>query len=501
VRLEPLAYLDGAGRYALAAMQVRLPSGTQRYLAPLSIRWGEEHIRTGAPKLSYTLAKVRAGARVGALVDGTYDEALAAELVALMRAGESRALGEHRVAFHGSRALSEIDALAEPRPLGVEQSNVSIVFGDQIILKIYRRMREGEQPDVEVARHLTDVARYPHTPALVGTIELEGEGDAPAVLAAAFDFVPNQGDAWSAVLDGLSRHLEGVDLIESDTAVENEPLALHFPLDIGPLAGQRTAEMHLALAAAGGSPAFRPEPVTAADLAAWADQATREADALLTRLEAALSALPEDVAVDARALIARRDDIAARLDAVRAAEPSGDKTRIHGDYHLGQVLVAQDDLVVIDFEGEPTRPLEERRARTSPLKDVAGMLRSFDYAAAVAWSRWREAHEGEGEAARAKALAWRDATRGAFLKAYFDTLWGAAPAPGLTAALLDLFTLQKAIYEIGYELSNRPGWVRIPLAGVLDVLADPRGVSAWAALGGAGQTGDDGNDAETGDIR
>jgi maltose alpha-D-glucosyltransferase/alpha-amylase len=500
VRLEPLAYLDRAGRHALAVMDVRLPSGRQRYFAPLSIRWGEEHVRPGAPKLSYTLAKVRSGPRVGALVDGTYDEAVAADLVALMREDATRTLGDHRVAFNGSPALREIAQLAEPRPLGVEQTNVSIVFGDQIILKVYRRLREGEQPDVEVARHLTDVARYAHTPALVGTIELDGEVDAPAVLAAAFDFVPNQGDAWSAVLDGLSRHLEGVDLIDSDTPAESEPLALHFPLDIGPLAGQRTAELHLALAADGGSEAFRPEPITAADLADWAGQAAHEADTLLRRLEASLSALPEDVAADARGLIARREEIAARFEAVKGATPSGQKIRIHGDYHLGQVLVAQDDLVVIDFEGEPTRPLEERRAKTSPLRDVAGMVRSFDYAAAMAWSRWREAHEGDGEAARAKAVSWRDATRGAFLRAYFDTTGGAAPATDLTAALLDLFTLQKAIYEIGYELSNRPGWVRIPLAGVIDVLADPRGVAGWAEFAAVGPA-DDGEvtDIETGE--
>ena len=486
VTLEPLADLDAEGRHALAAITVALPGGTQRYLAPLAIRWGEEHLRPGAAKLSYTLAKVRSGPRIGALLDGTYDEALAATLVALMQENAVRERGGHRVTFQGSERLAAIETLKDPRPLGIEQSNVSIVFGDQIILKIYRRLRGGAQPDVEIARHLTDVACYRHTPDLLGTITLEEDDDAPAVLAAAFQFVPNQGDAWGAVLDALERHLEGADLIEQDTADAAATPVLTFPLAIGPLAGRRTAELHLALATAGGGADFDPEPITAADLAGWADDATREADALIARLEAALPGLSEEAIADAEALIARRDEIAARFDAVRAAPPSGHKTRIHGDYHLGQVLIAQDDLVVIDFEGEPSRTLVERSAKSSPLRDAAGMLRSFDYAAAIALSRYRDATETRGEMARAKAHAWRDVTRADFLGAYLHTLGDAAPDRALTAALLDLFTLQKAIYEIGYELANRPGWVRIPLAGVMDVLAEPGGVSAWLAAADAG---------------
>jgi maltose alpha-D-glucosyltransferase/alpha-amylase len=202
------------------------------------------------------------------------------------------------------------------------------------------------------------------------------------------------------------------------------------------------------------------------------------------------------VGADATALIERREEIAARFSAVRSAAPSGHKTRIHGDYHLGQVLVAQDDLVVIDFEGEPSRTLTERRAKSSPLRDAAGMLRSFDYAAAMALARVRDSYELQSEEAREKALAWRDTTRGEFLAAYLETLGASAPAPELTAQLLDLFTLQKAIYEIGYELSNRPGWVRIPLAGVMDVLADARGVTAWLDAARAAHPDDAADDTQ-----
>ncbi len=480
VRLEPLAMLDEAGCFALATFKVDVPSGEQSYFVPLSIRWGEDNLRAGAPKLSYTLAKVRSGPRLGALIDGTFDERLAAEMVELMKADATKTHDGRTVSFRGSEALRELDDLDQPRPLGVEQSNVSIVFGDQIILKIYRRLREGEQPDVEIARHLTDVARYPNTPALIGTITLEGSAGEPAVLAAAFDFVPNQGDAWGSVLDALERYLEGADLIEAETSAEGDEPVLTFPLNIGHLAGLRTAELHLALMLDDSSPAFRPEPITAEDLGDWADAATREADELFAKLAARKASLPEDVAPDADALLAKRDEIAARFAAVRRAAPSGTKTRIHGDYHLGQVLVSQGDLTIIDFEGEPTRPLQERRMKSSPLRDAAGMLRSFDYAAAMALQRWRDTHEVNAAEAQAKAQAWRDTTRRDFIAAYLETLGDKAPDGPLTAGLLDLFTLQKAIYEVGYELANRPAWVRIPLNGVLDVLADARGVTAWA---------------------
>lgn len=496
VRLEPLATLDDAGRYALTVLEVDVPSGTQRYLAPMTVLWGEANVRAGAPKLSYTLAKVRAGPRLGALIDGTYDEALAAELVALMKRNAVHSEGPWTVNFRGSEALAAIEEIGEPRPIGVEQSNVSIVFGESVILKIYRRVREGEQPDVEISRHLTTQTPFKNTPSLLGTVELsKGEGDEPSVLAALFEFVPNQGDAWGAVLSALERYLEGADLLEHQDAgaapTDAEPLVT-FPLDLGALAGQRTAEMHLALAAQSASPAFAPEPITADDLSAWADSAAAEADAVLDKLAAHLDRLPPDVLTDAQQLLERRAELAERFGSVKTTVPSGEKARIHGDYHLGQVLVAQSDLVVIDFEGEPSRPLSERRQKSSGLRDVAGMLRSFDYAAAMALARWRDTHDTHAEEAREKAQAWRDRTRGHFLSAYMNTIGDRAPTPELCAALLDLFVLQKAIYEVGYELANRPTWVRIPIAGALDVLAEANGVAAWAQAVAAEQpTGDD----------
>ncbi|MEM0906210.1 MAG: maltose alpha-D-glucosyltransferase [Pseudomonadota bacterium] len=480
VTITPLATLDAAGRYALTKLDVVVGGNHQTYHAPLSVLWGEENVRHGAPKLSYTLARVRHGPKLGALIDGTFDEDLAAQLVTMMSEGVERHSDGYTVTFRGADALREIGPLSAPRPLGVEQSNVSIVFGEQLILKIYRRVRAGEQPDVEIGRHLTEVSRFPGTPALLGTIGATQASDGEsAVLASAFAFVPNQGDAWAAVLDALVRHLEGADILETELLSQPDEAVLGFPLDIGALTGTRTAEMHCALAVHGGDEDFAPEPITAEDLKAWADDAIFEADAVLSRLSAQLPSLPDDVRQDAQAVLAARDQIAERYRAAAQAEPSGHKTRIHGDYHLGQVLIGQSDIVVIDFEGEPSRSLDERRAKTAPIRDVAGMLRSFDYAAAMALARWRDTHDVNADAARVKAMEWRDHTRSAFLESYQAGIGAAAPEPALTRVLLDLFTLHKAIYEVGYELAHRPSWVRIPLAGVMDVLADPEGVAAW----------------------
>ena len=475
--VTPLASLEG-GRAMLALLDVEVGEDRQTYFLPLAAQWGEENLRQGSPRLGRTLAKIRSGPRVGALVDGAVDEQVAAAIIGGMVQGRSEDTPLGRLRFTRTSALADDVELADARPLGVEQSNVSIAFGDRLILKIYRRLRAGEQPDVEVARFLTDVAGYSHTPSLMGTVEVVPEEGEPTTLAAAFAFVPNRGDAWHAVTGALDRRLEEI-AYTATTAGEDgmpRPRAYDFPLSIGALAGQRTAELHRALASGGPETAFATEPLTAKVLSGWAAESVREAKAVFRSLEAALPRLDEATAADARALLDRKEDLLARLEAFGAATPSGKCSRIHGDYHLGQVLVSRDDLVVIDFEGEPRRSLAERRAKSSPLRDVAGMLRSFDYAAATALGDLAErAPTADAEAAaRAWLKGWLEDTTAAFLSAYREHIAGAPTwpdDPALAEALIDLFVVQKAIYEIGYELANRPGWVSIPVRGALGVLA------------------------------
>ncbi|NUB13102.1 phosphotransferase, partial [Azospirillum brasilense] len=238
--------------------------------------------------------------------------------------------------------------------------------------------------------------------------------------------------------------------------------------------GQRTAELHCALAKRTGDPAFDPEPVTADDLKGWGEAARRQAEAAFAALPGALDRLAPTVREQAESLLARRADVMNRLAELADTPPQGDKTRIHGDYHLGQVLRAQNDWYIIDFEGEPAKSLEERRAKHSPLRDVAGMLRSFNYATWAALFRIDETGAlEEAGAVMEAALDWERRSMQSFLEAYRAAMAACPDVPDGTATdrrLLALFLMEKALYEIAYEAANRPNWIGIPVKGVLGLL-------------------------------
>lgn len=327
---------------------------------------------------------------------------------------------------------------------------------------------------MEVARFLTETAGFENTPAYCGSIDLIDTAGETTTLAAAFAFYPNQGDAWAAVTEALTRELAATEMRSNTVEPPFEPEMFTLPLEIGALLGQRTAELHKAFATPTDDPAFAVEPIEASHLAQWSDEVAVDAETILTKVAELRPTLPEDVQEDVDRLLVAREDLKARIARVAGMNPSGGRSRIHGDYHLGQVLIAQADLAIIDFEGEPGRSLEERRAKTSPLRDVAGMLRSFDYAASMALDKHNASYDNPGEDAAIRVREWRDQTVSDFLKAYREHIAGAASMPegeALTSALLDLFLLQKGLYEIGYEIGNRPAWLRIPLSGVLDLLS------------------------------
>ena len=473
VALTPLGELPDD--HALVACDVETGGERQRYFLPLSVRWGEENLQPGAPKLSYTLARIRRTSRLGALVDGAFDESFSKVLLEAMRAGETIASETGEVRASGNARLRAMEDFGEPRPLGVEQSNVSIVFGDKVILKLYRRLREGEQPDVEVARFLTEKAEFANTPQYLGSIDFESKDAGTMTLAAAFEFVPNQGDAWNAVVEALQRDLDEVSIGADDTDEKLPGDGYRFPLNIGELLGRRTAELHRAFAVATDDPAFAAEPIEPRNLTDWVEAADAERKDLLSRLKTARGSLGPAAAEKADRLLAMEAALAERFANWRSIAAGGLRTRIHGDYHLGQVLVARNDVMIIDFEGEPRRGLDERREKSSPLRDVAGMLRSFGYASATALSRHAENHGGAGEEVARRAAGWLEATNAAFLSAYTASIAGSGILPedeAITRELVDFFVMQKAIYEIGYELANRPDWVGIPLDGALSLLAD-----------------------------
>jgi maltose alpha-D-glucosyltransferase/alpha-amylase len=244
-------------------------------------------------------------------------------------------------------------------------------------------------------------------------------------------------------------------------------------LDAAALLGRRTAEMHLALATPTDNPAFAAEPFTAEALAADTGRIRAQISRSLDALKQSFTKLPDELTTDAAALIlSRRVQLFSRAFAITAVPPeeAGQRIRIHGDYHLGQVLRARGDYVILDFEGEPARPLAERRAKQCPLKDVAGMLRSFSYAAYAGLDHFTQRHPNTARTLEPWAQLWQNAAATSFLSAWRTAMAAnqhLTPQPQQAERLLNAYLLEKALYELLYELNNRPAWVRIPLAGIL----------------------------------
>ena len=465
-RVAHLIPLDLAPPAALAVVEVAGDDGrVARYQLPLVVRQVGTDNGGGGP--GAVLAQVEsAGGRGALLFDATEDRAFREALGACFArgatfegtAGAARWTVEPLAAGTAGGAAEE-GAGGEARLIAAEQSNTSIVYGDRAILKLFRRLEPGEHPDVEIGRFLATATGFRNTPALLGVVRLAIAGEADAVAGMLQRFVPGSRDAWAHALGRAAPYFAGREPAESFAADARE-------------LGRVTRELHQALAAGEGE-AFAPVPATAADVARWADatrRAMREALALLEARADGL-ALAEPARSEVAAVLTRRHELAALVDraAPLLAGDAGARIRHHGDYHLGQVLRAPDGtFYIIDFEGEPSRSLAERRERHSPLRDVAGMLRSFGYAAAVGAM---EAGRGPG----AESARWEGAARAAFLEAYFAAPAGASVrflpgTPAAAHALLALFELEKLFYELTYELNNRPAWTWVPLGAVARLL-------------------------------
>jgi len=464
-----------------------LVEGTHRYFVPTVIgddTDGERSARLGRA----TLARTRTGAHSGFLLDAFAVDGFARALLEDIR--NDRDLPALRGGRFRARATANAGAVTfadapTVRQLDVEQSNTSVVVGERVILKGYRRVHAGPAPELEIARFL-DAAGYRNTPALYGSLEYVDAAGQSTALAIAQEFVESQGDGWSVTIAYLERFFDrGKNMaipLEAAAPADGAPpdAAAREPdyheifMQRAHTLGIRTAEVHRAFASAHGDPAFDPEPVTESDLVAWSTQARDGAEVALATLEREIERVPSDLRPFAQTLLAMHDELFERL-----APPPGEhlaglvKTRYHGDYHLGQVLVVADDFKLVDFEGEPGRPLPERRRKSSPLRDVAGMLRSIDYAS-VAAMRGTTADRGENTSAlEPLARDWERRAVAAFLAGYRDAIAGCPSYPsdpGHAQRLLELFVLEKAFYEVSYELANRPAWVRIPLEGIRSIL-------------------------------
>ena len=371
-----------------------------------------------------------------------------------------------------------------------EQSNSSAIVGDRLILKLYRALEDGPNPDLEVSRFLTDHG-YEYVPAIAGAIEYTRSGARPATVALAQAFVPNGGDLWELTHDAVAAFLEQAEAEEEpppeddlstaqllERSGETPPPLAHrligAYLETARLLGTRTGQLHLTLASDTTDRAFTPEPIAPFHQRALYQSIRSLAQDAARLLVQRRDTLPESLRPDADRVIELTRDMDVRLRPVIEHRIGGMQIRVHGDYHLGQVLHTGRDIAIIDFEGEPARPLSERRLKRPALTDVAGMIRSFHYAA---FGALIERNGRDGEAATATLRRWSRFWYGwvaaTFLRGYRDATAGAAFLPRddeSTAILLDALILAKASYELRYELNARPDWVGIPLAGIEELL-------------------------------
>jgi len=531
VTLAEAIPLDGGAWLLL--LDVTYEQGeAERYVLPLAFAPGE----SGPREPRRIVARVVWGsgggegvAASGVLYDAFEDAAFGRGLLAAMAAGHRFRGPAHEVAAWTDAGFEELAGATpavpgdgapeiQPRPLGAEQSNTSIRYGDRLVLKLFRKLEPGINPDLEIGRFLTRSTNFSHVPPVAGGLDLRdgGRGREAATLAVLQGFVANEGDAWSFTLDALGRYFErartgwgrgdfGGAPVPDQPLLELAEVAggAHPPVDlyehIGTylpavrLLGERTAELHIALASAPADlPAFAPEPFSTLHQRSVYESMRTSAGRTFQLLRQRFGDLAPEARAAAAALLAAQDRVRERFARLLGPKVTATRIRTHGDYHLGQVLYTGRDFVILDFEGEPARPLSERRLKRSPLRDVAGMLRSFQYAA---YARlFEESGSGiippsEAPIFESWALYWQRWVSAAFLGAYLERAATASFVPARRselATLLDAYVLEKAIYELAYELNHRPDWVRIPLAGILQILGLSERAPGAAAGGTAG---------------
>ncbi len=450
----------GETEVVLARVFTRGGGSESDYFVPLAGDWKNDVLD------AFVLANIRKMATVGHLVDATEMPDFATDIVRRMRAEDSVPFGSGQLRFTKSSTLDGIEAAdaMEVRRVAAEQSNTSVLMDDTFVLKFYRRLENGLHPEIEMGRYLTENG-YANTPTLYGTMEQVADDGTVTALATLQAFVRNQGDGWRYTIDAVKRELDLPDAADV-------PLATY---DVYAEAiGRRTGELHALLAAPTEDEAFGPVEATQDDVAEIVSGMRSQAETSLDLLAKVRGNLDEESGALADRVLAQRDDIAARFDAVSAFDTLL-LTRVHGDYHLGQILIVQDDVHLLDFEGEPAKSGDERRAKRSPYKDVAGMLRSFDYAAATILSDMTTARPDEADWLKTALSEWQSRASAKFLSAYKAAIEGSrvASSADREKVTIDAFVLEKALYEIAYEAENRPDWIGIPLQGVLDILSGP----------------------------
>jgi maltose alpha-D-glucosyltransferase/alpha-amylase len=478
---EQLAFSPDADGARLWLAEVNyLDAPAETYALPVRIASGEtaHSIMQTAPQAIVA----HFGRSNGAILcDAIWDPAFRSQLFdTIVQCRTLRAQSGQFVGFT-TPGLESQDVEVSPNShvLSAEQSNSSMLFDDKFFLKLYRKLEDGVNPDVEITRFLTEKTDFQNVPAFVGALEYRRVKAQPTVVCLLQRAVDNEGDVWTLTLDALGRYYERVLERKADFQNETAPPGALLDELIGgvypekvKLLGQRTGELHLALASRSDDPSFAPEPFNAMTQRSVYQNMRVSLRRAFTSLEKKLSDIPAKFRSEAREVLAEEKEILAREKRLLDRRANAVKIRIHGDYHLGQLLYTGKDFVILDFEGEPARPLSDRKMKRSALRDVAGMMRSFQYAAYAAL--WQPAMRKEDVPFLERwADLWYRHASSVFLQSYLNTAAATIFIPKNSEDLqimLQAYLLDKAVYEIAYELNNRPNWVIIPIRGIKHIL-------------------------------
>jgi maltose alpha-D-glucosyltransferase/alpha-amylase len=453
-----------------------LDGPTENYALPVKIASAEKAKNLSQTSPQALIARFSDGS---VLFDAVWDGQFRENLFRVMLDGQSPNGQNGKLVGAMSPRIGTIDKVPASHVLGAEQSNSAVLYADKFFLKLYRKLEEGVNPDVEVTRFLTERARFEHVPAFSGAIEYRRNKSQPMVVCLLQDAVSAEADAWTLTLDAVGRYYERVLARKTELQNETTPAAALIDDLVGgvypektKLLAQRTGELHLALASVRDDSAFAPEPFNP-----MAQRSVYQSMRTLLRrnfesLKKNINNVPDNLRGEAEEILRTEKEILAREKRQLDRKTNAAKIRIHGDYHLGQVLYTGKDFVILDFEGEPARPMSERKLKRSALRDVAGMMRSFQYAAYSAL--WQPGMRTEDiPFLEAWADIWYRLMNSVFLQNYLQITSGANFVPDNFddfQILLEAYLLDKAVYEIGYELNNRPDWVVIPIRGIKHIL-------------------------------
>jgi maltose alpha-D-glucosyltransferase/alpha-amylase len=443
---------------------------TSRYFLPLMVKWTRFDRSAVAAN---AIAAVRRGPREGSLIDAGSDQEFVALLLRVIHAGETVDNGTQRLEASPTSAFRRMplpvaDKIIVPNR---EQSNTTVIVDDCCVVKIFRKIQEGAHPEIEIGRFLIEHSNFKNAPDLLGSVELI-EGDQRSAVAVVHRFIQNQGDAWTVTAAYLGRFIDDQRVLSAAAKPEESPELASYLQPLRQIA-RRTGELQSALASRPDIDGFAPEPIGPQDIAAWTDRLVERSNHAFDLLAGRRGDLAEGDQAVADRLLAQRAAITEHIRHLLPATISAVKVRHHGDFHLGQVLIAKDDAYILDFEGEPGRSLAERRGKAPAARDVAGLLRSIDYSTTAALFNATSLTPDERTILIPRLEIWREKTAEEFWstcrQATEPALWPADPAEARN--LLDFFLLEKAFYEIEYELMNRPAWLHVPLDGTWRILA------------------------------